>query len=79
MLILFIFANARENNDSVDDRSKDQKPEIANIFVAEETSIYRKEIIYNANYIVERKNSRQIISFHSIKISPEKQNILYLL
>jgi hypothetical protein len=50
MLILFIYANASENNDSID-----QKPEKASIFISEETSIYGKEIIYNTNYIIIKK------------------------
>ncbi|MFP3597803.1 hypothetical protein [Chryseobacterium sp. SIMBA_029] len=52
MLILFIFANARENNDSVDQKNIDQEPEKASIFISEETCISGEEIIYNANYTV---------------------------
>lgn len=55
MLILFFFANARENNDSVGHKNIYQKPEKASIFISEETSIYGKEIIYNANYTVIKK------------------------
>lgn len=78
MLILFIFASACESNDSVDDKNTDQKPEIANIFVAEETSIYGKEIIYNANYIVVRKKKFKTnykLSINKSKPRKPKHNI----
>lgn len=70
MLTLFLFANARENNDSVDHKNIDQKPEKANIFISEEASIYGKEIIYNANYTVIKKKKFKT----NAKLSVKKNN-----
>ncbi|MDV7699413.1 hypothetical protein N6B72_21040 [Chryseobacterium soli] len=78
MLVLFIFANARENNDSVDQKNINQDPEKASIFISEETSIYGKEIIYNANYIVVRKKKSKTnykLSLNKNKPAKTKNNI----
>lgn len=70
MLILFIFANARENNDSVDQKNIHQEPEKASIFISGETSIYGKEIIYNANYTVTKK--KKLKSNHKLSVNKNK-------
>ena len=73
MLILFIFAHARENNDSVDQKNINQGPEKASIFISEETSVYGKEIIYNANYITLKKKKLKTRYKLSVnKNKPEK-------
>lgn len=80
MLILFVFANARENNDndSVDHKNIDQKPEKASIFISREASIYGKEIIYNANYKIIKKKKFKTnakLSVNKNKPGKTKHNI----
>ncbi|WP_276732074.1 hypothetical protein [Chryseobacterium carnipullorum] len=70
-LLIFLFGNAREKNDSRHHKNRQKKTESIKIFIYEETSVYARKLIYNATFPVIIK---KIIKSNS-KFSAQKKTI----